>query len=110
MHICILETDEPPAPLDGGFGGDPTMLERFLPRLALDSSFSSVTIRTGQPASAIDSLDALSVARSPTADSLPTRLGGIPEEFANPGLQNYGTCFNHVFLANQVFNSFKTDE
>lgn len=92
MHICILETGEPPAPLDHGFGGDPAVFERFLPPLAPDFSFSSVAILSGQPAPAIGSLDALLVTRSLTADSLHPWLGGIPEELANPGLQNYGTA------------------
>lgn len=103
MHICILETGEPPASLDGEFGSYPAMFERLLSPLALDFSFSSVAIHSGDPAPAIDAFNGLLITGSPAGvyerHDWIAPAEELVRQTAMAGKPQVGVCFGHQLMA-----------
>ena len=103
MHVLILETGEPPAPLKSRFGGYPAMFERTLGPLAPRLSFSTVAVGEGAVPASPDGFDGLLITGSPAgvyeghpwiAES--ERLVRAAAEAEKPTV---GICFGHQLMA-----------
>ena len=102
MHIHILETGEPPAPLKERFGGYPAMFERTLGPLSARFSFSRTAVHEGAAPPDPGAFDGLLITGSPagvydghdwieTAEDLARRA-------AASGKPAVGICFGHQLL------------
>ncbi len=103
MHIRILETGVPPAPLDREFGFYPAMFERLLSPLAPALTFSSTAIHLGGPAPSVDAFDGLLITGSAAGVYEGHDWIAPAEELvrktADAGKPQVGICFGHQLMA-----------
>ena len=103
MHICILETGEPPEPLKSQFGDYPTMFEQLLSRHTSRFSYSSVAAEKGAPMPAISTFDGLLITGSATGvydghDWIDS-CAELVRQTAKAGKPQVGICFGHQLMA-----------
>ena len=103
MHILILETGEPPAPLKSRFGGYPAMFEKSLAPLAPRLSFSTVAAHREAPPQSPDGFDGLLITGSPMGvyDGHPwiAESERLARAAAEAGKPTVGVCFGHQLLS-----------
>jgi len=103
MHIRILETGEPPAPLDREFGRYPSMFERLLSPLAPAFSFSSTAIHRGEAAPGVDAFDGLLITGSPAGvyegHDWIAPAEELVRQTAAAGKPQVGVCLGHQLIA-----------
>ncbi|MEZ5894538.1 MAG: gamma-glutamyl-gamma-aminobutyrate hydrolase family protein [Parvularculaceae bacterium] len=112
MHIRILETGEPPAPLKTQFGDYPSMFERMLSPVSPRFSFSSTAAHKGDPMPAVADFDGMIVTGSPTGvyDGFDwiEDCADLIRRTAEAGKPQVGICFGHQLMA-QAFGG-KTEK
>jgi GMP synthase-like glutamine amidotransferase len=103
MHIRILETGAPPAPLDQEFSAYPAMFERLLAPLAPALTFSATAIHQGGPAPTINEFDGLLITGSAAGVYEGHDWIAPAEELvrrtADAGKPQVGICFGHQLMA-----------
>lgn len=103
MHIHILETGEPPAPLKTRYGGYPSMFERMLAPLSERFSFSSSAVHLDRPSPPPDNYDALLITGSPAGVYEEHGWIASAEQIIHRTVQTQkpmvGVCFGHQLLA-----------
>ena len=103
MHILILETGEPPAPLKSRFGGYPAMFEKALSPLAPRLSFSAAPAHRETPPQSPDGFDGLLITGSPAGvydgHSWIAESERLVRAAAEAGKPTVGVCFGHQLLA-----------
>ncbi len=103
MHIRILETGEPPAPLNKEYGAYPAMFERLLAPFSPKLSFSTSPIFRGAPIPAVSEFDALLITGSPAGvyDGLDwiAKAETLIRQTAKAGKAQVGICFGHQLMA-----------
>ncbi|WDI30247.1 hypothetical protein PUV54_09770 [Hyphococcus flavus] len=103
MHIRILETGEPPAPLNREYGAYPAMFERMLAPLSSRFSFSTSAIFKGEAAPGPSEFDGLLITGSPSGvydgDSWITNAEKLARLTAKAGKPQVGVCFGHQLMA-----------
>ncbi len=103
MHIRILETGAPPAPLDREYSGYPAMFERLLTPLAPALTFSSTAIHQGGLAPAIDEFDGLLITGSAAGvydgHDWIAPAEELVRQMADAGKPQVGICFGHQLMA-----------
>lgn len=103
MHVCILETGEPPAPLKGEFGDYPAMFRRMLAPLSPRFSFSSVAAHKGEKMPALAGFDGLLITGSPAGvyeeHDWIDDCADLVRRTAAAGKPQVGICFGHQLMA-----------
>lgn len=103
MHIRILETGEPPAPLNRQFGGYPAMFERLLKPFSPKFSFSASPVFRGAPMPSLSEFDGLLITGSPAGvydgDQWIADAEDLVRRTAKAGKPQAGICFGHQLMA-----------
>ncbi len=103
MQLRIIETGEPPAPLNSQFGGYPAMFRRMLAPLAPEFSFSVTRTHLNEPMPALGEFDGVIITGSPAGVYEGHEWIEPAEEFlrraAAAGKPVVGVCFGHQLLA-----------
>lgn len=103
MHIRILETGEPPAPLNTQFGDYPAMFERLLSPHSPRLRFSSTAAHKGEALPAISEFDGLLITGSPAGvydgHDWIAPCADLVRRTAEAGKPQVGICFGHQLMA-----------
>lgn len=103
MHIRILQTGEPPAPLKDQFGDYPSMFERLLAPHGPRLSFSSTAAHLGEPAPSVAEFDGLLITGSPAGvydgHDWIEPCAALVRDTAKAGKPQVGICFGHQLMA-----------
>lgn len=103
MHIRILETGAPPAPLDRQFGRYPAMFERMLSPPSRRFTFSASPIFEGAPMPALSDFDGLLITGSPAGvydgHGWIAEAEDLVRRTAKAGKPQVGVCFGHQLMA-----------
>ncbi len=102
MHIRILETGKPPAPLDAEYGSYPSMFERLLSPLSSSFSFSTSAVHNGEPAPTLADFDGLLITGSPAGvyegHDWVAPAEALMREAAAADKPQVGICFGHQLM------------
>lgn len=103
MHIHILETGVPPAPLDREFESYPAMFHRLLSPKNGNFSFSTTMVKSGQPMPRIGEFDALLITGSPAGvyegHDWIAPVEALVRTTAEAAKPQVGICFGHQLMA-----------
>lgn len=103
MHLFILETGAPPAPLDQEFGRYPAMFKQVLSADAPSLSFSTLVAADGAPLPSPAEFDALLITGSPAGvyegHDWIAPAEALVRATATVGKPQIGVCFGHQLMA-----------
>lgn len=103
MHILILETGEPPAPLNTRFSNYPAMFERILAPLSPHLTFSAIAAQKEPLPQQPDGFDGLLITGSPAGVYDGHDWIAESERFTRAAVEagkpTVGICFGHQLLA-----------
>lgn len=103
MHILILETGEPPAPLNREYGRYPAMFERLLSPFSGRFRFSASPVFRGAPMPPLSDFDGLLITGSPAGvydgDKWIAEAEDLVRRTAKAGKPQVGVCFGHQLMA-----------
>jgi len=103
MHIHILETGEPPAPLNQQFGGYPAMFERILAPFHSKFSFSTTAVHKGAALPPLSEFDGFLITGAPVGVYENHDWIAPLEEFIRRAASTrkpvVGICFGHQLMA-----------